>query len=122
MKNLPCYLLKLIIPSTVLIAAAFAIAMCMAVAMPASADEDWRKLHEEVKAGRIKPLAEILDSLQRDWEGQVIDVEFEEDGGQRLYEIEMLGPEGQVVEFEVNAETGELIGIEGSNINGMKRQ
>ncbi|MCK0163052.1 MULTISPECIES: PepSY domain-containing protein [unclassified Marinobacter] len=122
MKNLPCYLLKLIIPTAAFIAAALAIAFCLTAAVPASADEDWRKLHEEVQAGRIKPLGEILDSLLRDWEGQVIDVEFEEDDGMRLYEIELLGSEGQVVEFEVNAVTGELIGIEGNNINGMKRQ
>ncbi|WP_100638749.1 PepSY domain-containing protein [Marinobacter salexigens] len=122
MKNLPGYLLKLIIPTAACIAAAFAIALCLAVPVPASADDDWRKLHEEVQAGRIKPLGDILDSLLRDWDGQVIDVEFEEDDGQRLYEIELLGSEGQVVEFEVDAVTGELLGIEGTNINGMRRQ
>lgn len=122
MKNLPCLLLKLIIPTTAFMAVAFAVAMCMAVPAPVSADEDWRKLHEEVQAGRIKPLGDILDSLLRDWEGQVIDVEFEDEDGRRLYEIEMLGAEGQVVEFEVNAVTGELIGIEGNDINQMKRQ
>jgi len=33
----------------------------------------------------------------------------------------MVGPQGQVVEFEFDAATGELVGIEGVNINGMKR-
>ncbi|MBK1885035.1 PepSY domain-containing protein [Marinobacter sp. DY40_1A1] len=122
MKKLPCYLLKLIIPTAAFIVAAFAIALCLTLPMPASADEDWRKLHEEVQAGRIKPLGDILDSLLRDWDGQVIDVEFEEDDGRRIYEIELLGTQGQVVEFEVDAVTGELIGIEGKNIKGMKRQ
>ncbi len=122
MKNLPCYILKLIIPTSAFIVAAFAITLCLLGSLPASADEDWRKLHEEVQAGRIKPLGEILDGLLQDWKGQVIDVEFEEEDGRRLYEIELLGSEGQVVEFEVDAVTGELIGIEGNNINGMKRQ
>ncbi|MBQ0833056.1 PepSY domain-containing protein [Marinobacter sp.] len=122
MKNLPCYILKLIIPTSAFIVAAFVIALCLLGSLPASADEDWRKLHEEVQAGRIKPLGEILDGLLQDWKGQVIDVEFEEEDGRRLYEIELLGSEGQVVEFEVDAVTGELIGIEGNNINGMKRQ
>ncbi|MEH6560734.1 MAG: PepSY domain-containing protein [Marinobacter sp.] len=122
MKNLPCYILKLIIPTSAFIVAAFSITLCLLGSLPASADEDWRKLHEEVQAGRIKPLGEILDGLLQDWKGQVIDVEFEEEDGRRLYEIELLGSEGQVVEFEVDAVTGELIGIEGNNINGMKRQ
>lgn len=122
MKNLPCYILKLIIPTSAFIVAALAITLCLLGSLPASADEDWRKLHEEVQAGRIKPLGEILDGLLQDWKGQVIDVEFEEEDGRRLYEIELLGSEGQVVEFEVDAVTGELIGIEGNNINGMKRQ
>lgn len=122
MKNLPCYLVKLVIPTSVFIAAMLVIALCLVGAVPAFADEDWRKLHEEVQAGRIKPLGDILDSLLRDWDGQVIDVEFEQEDGRQLYEIELLGSEGQVVEFEVDATTGELIGIEGNDINGMKRQ
>lgn len=84
-------------------------------------DDDWRKLHEDVKSGKIKPLSEILDNLARDYIGQVIDVDIDDDDGERVYEIELLGPQGQVVEFEVDAVTGELIGIEGRNINGMTR-
>lgn len=84
-------------------------------------DDEWRRLHHEVKAGRIKPLSEILDSLARDWRGDVIDVDIEKDDGEILYEIELLGPEGQVVEFEINARTGEVLEIEGRNIQGMKR-
>lgn len=122
MKNLPYYLVKLVIPTSVFIAAMFVIALCLVGTVPAFADEDWRKLHEEVQAGRIKPLGDILDGLLRDWDGQVIDVEFEQEDGRRLYEIELLGSEGQVVEFEIDAATGELIGIEGNDINGMKRQ
>lgn len=85
-------------------------------------DDDWRKLHEEVLAGHIKPLREILESLERDWQGQVIDVDIETEDGRRLYEIEMLGPQGQVVVFEIDAVTGELMGMEGSNIDSMRRR
>lgn len=84
-------------------------------------DEDWRRLHEEVRAGKIKSLEEILTSLNTRYDGQVIDVDLDNEDGVRIYEIELLGPQGQVVEFEVNATTGELIGIEGSNIRGMTR-
>ena len=85
-------------------------------------DEDWRSLHREVQAGRIKPLGEILESLSKGWIGDVIDVDLDHDDGRRIYEIELLGPQGQVVEFEVDAQTGEIIEMEGRNIQGMRRR
>lgn len=93
---------------------------CMA---PASADDDdWRQLHREVQAGRIKPLSEILDLLSQDWVGEVLEVEIEKDDGQWIYEIELLGPRGQVVEFEIDARSGDIVEMEGRNLNGMRRQ
>ena len=86
------------------------------------ADDDWSELHREVEAGRIMSLSSVLNQLEEDYIGQVVEVEFERDDGQVIYEIEMIGPDGQVVEFEVDAVSGQLIGIEGSNIRGMTRK
>lgn len=83
--------------------------------------EDWRQLHREVQAGRIRPLADILDNLHREWLGEVIEVEIERDDDRWIYEIEMLGPQGQVVEFEIDAGSGEILEIEGRNIRSMRR-
>lgn len=87
-----------------------------------AADDDWRNLHREVEAGRIKSLPSVLGELEKKYVGQVVEVEFEREDGVPVYEIEMMGPDGQIVEFEVDAATGELIGIEGRNIEGMERQ
>ena len=97
---------------------------CWLGALPATADDDqdWLRLHEEVQEGKIKPLSEILDQLAEDYVGQVIDVDLDDEDGIRVYEVELLGPQGQVVEFEINAVTGELLSIEGSNIQGMERR
>ncbi|SEM15927.1 Peptidase propeptide and YPEB domain-containing protein [Halomonas daqiaonensis] len=89
---------------------------------PAPADEAWRDLHEAVREGKIVPLPEILDWLEAHYVGQVLEVELERDDGRMLYEVEMLGPQGQVVEFEFDAASGELIGMEGVNINMMQRE
>ncbi|MCK2183932.1 PepSY domain-containing protein [Halomonas getboli] len=85
-------------------------------------EEEWQALHEAVRAGRIVPLPEVLDWLEAHYLGQVLEVELDNDDGARHYEIEMLGPQGQLVEFEFDAASGELVGIEGVNIEGMRRR
>jgi uncharacterized membrane protein YkoI len=87
-----------------------------------AADEHWQDLQEAVREGRIVPLPDILDWLEARYVGQVLEVELERDDGRMVYEIEMLGPQGQVVEFAFDAASGELIGMEGVNIDGMRRE
>ncbi|TDX31423.1 putative membrane protein YkoI [Modicisalibacter xianhensis] len=84
-------------------------------------DEDWRDLHDQVQAGRLVSLPSVLDWLEARYEGTVLETELERDDGRAIYEIEMLGPQGQMVEFEFDASNGELLGIEGVNIEGMRR-
>lgn len=88
----------------------------------ARADEDWRDLHKEVKAGRLLPMATVMNKLEAEYTGLIVEVEFEQEDGLTVYEIEMLGKDGQMVEFELNAKTGEIISIEGSNVERMKRR
>lgn len=102
------------------------LALVSVVGMPAvvahADDDDWRDLHDEVRAGRFVALPSVLDWLEARYRGQVLGVELERDDGVALYEVEMIGPQGQVVEFEFDAASGELVGIEGVNIEGMKRR
>ena len=102
------------------------LALVSVVGMPPAvvhADDDaWRDLHEEVRAGRFVSLPSVLDWLEARYQGQVLGVELERDDHLALYEVEMIGPQGQLVEFEFDAASGELIGIQGVNIEGMKRQ
>lgn len=100
---------------------ALAALLFLLAASPAPADEAWRDLHEAVREGRVVPLPDILDWLEARYVGQVLEVELERDDGRMVYEVEMLGPQGQVVEFEFDAASGELIGMEGVNIDGMRR-
>jgi hypothetical protein len=87
----------------------------------AEAEPEWRDLHAEVQAGRLVAMPQILDWLETHYVGTVLEVELERDDGMTLYEVEMIGPQGQLVEFDFDATDGELIGIEGVNIDAMER-
>ena len=47
--------------------------------------------------------------------------EVERDDGLVEYEIKLLGPQGQVVEFEFDGQSGQLMQIEGVRIREMQR-
>ncbi|TVU72818.1 MULTISPECIES: PepSY domain-containing protein [Cobetia] len=83
--------------------------------------ERWRSLHDEVAAGRVISLSQLLDGLERDWLGQVVEVELDESHGELIYEVEMLGPQGQMAKFTVRASDGSLREVRGINLGDMRR-
>ncbi|GAB2801012.1 hypothetical protein GCM10027040_30900 [Halomonas shantousis] len=87
----------------------------------ADEENEWRELHDDVKAGRLVSLPSILDWLEAHYQGVILEIELERDGGQPRYEVEMLGPQGQLVEFEFDATNGKLVETEGINIEDMER-
>ena len=84
-------------------------------------DQHWGALHGEVRRGNVVPLETILDWLEAHYIGEVLEVEVERENGYVEYEIKMLGPQNQVVEFEFDGHSGQLMAIEGVRINEMRR-
>lgn len=82
-----------------------AILLLLAPALqPARADDDADRARNAVEAGRYLPLEQILrDALAR-YPGQVVEVELDDDE----YEIEILLDNGDKVELEFDARSGEL--------------
>lgn len=85
-------------------------------------DQHWEALHNEVQRGEVVPLETILDWLEANYRGEVLEVEVEREDGLVEYEIKLLGSQGQVVEFEFDGHSGQLMKIEGVRINEMRRQ
>ncbi len=91
---------------------------CLAVtAFGATAgDDDHDRARAAVEAGQTRPLAEILEAVHRDYPGEVIDVELEDDhyGGNRnsnvmiIYEIKVRTPDGRILKLRYDAQTGVL--------------
>lgn len=93
--------------STALVVTALLLIMSAAV----QADDDHLDASRLVEAGEILPLEIILQKVRQLRPGKVIEVELESDHNLKIYEIELLGPDGIVLKLELNASTGELIKI-----------
>ena len=66
-----------------------------------------------VERGELRPLAEILASISKEFGGKVLDVELErEDSGALVYEIELLADDGRVLELEYDGRTGRRLSLE----------
>lgn len=85
-------------------------ALLCALAWPvAQAGDDHEQAHRAVQAGEVMPLRGVLERLEREHPGQVLDVELERDGGRWVYEIKLLQAGGQRVKLKLDARTAELI-------------
>lgn len=86
-------------------------------AQPAAADDDdddddHERAREALERGAILPLARILDIARAETGGRVIEVEFDEDDGRYIYEVELVTPDGRRVKLEIDAATGAILKIE----------
>lgn len=77
------------------------------------ADEDHDRARKALEAGEVLPLRIILERVERDYPGQVIDVELERkdlDGMPRwIYEIKLIRPGGALVKLKLHARDGSLL-------------
>ncbi len=81
------------------------------------ADEsDHEQARQALQAGKVLPLRSVLDIVERDFPGQVVKVEFEEDDGVFLYEIRLLQPGGSLVKLKIDARDGTVLGMKGRDI------
>jgi hypothetical protein len=69
---------------------------------------DHDRVREAVARGEYVPLAGLIDDALSRHPGEVLEVELEN----HEYEIEILGVDGVILEFEYDARTGELLEIE----------
>lgn len=88
--------------------------LALSVASPAMAgdDDDHDAARRAVARGEALPLERMLVLLRRVAPGEMIDLEFERDGGRWVYEFKVLAPNGVVREVTMEARTGRVLEIE----------
>lgn len=74
-----------------------------------ASDGDHEQAQRAVQAGEVMPLRNVLERLEREHPGQVLDVELEREEGRWIYEIKLLQPSGQRVKLKLDARNAELI-------------
>ena len=100
-----------------------ALALALAIGPGAGrADEsDHEQAGQGLQAGKVLTLRSGLDMDERDFPGQVVKVEFEEDDGIFLYEIRLLQPGGSLVKLKIDARDGTVLGMKGRDIQFRNR-
>ena len=78
-------------------------------ALAVRADRDQDRAWGAVQRGEILPLSEVLTRVGRDFPGDVLEVELEDEEGGRAYEVKVLTPGGERLELRYDARTGELL-------------
>lgn len=74
--------------------------------------EDARIAREAVRRGDILPLEQILDMVAEEADGQVVEIELELEDDVWEYEVELLTPDGRLIEVTLDAGSGAVIGTE----------
>ena len=89
-------------------------ALCGALAPAVRADDDARdhdQARQALEQGRVLPLRQVLDKIEREQRGQVLKIEFEHDDGRYIYEIRLLQADGRMAKLKVDAVDGKLLSI-----------
>lgn len=83
-----------------------------ALTLPARAVDpsDHDRARKALEASEILPLRTVLEKVDSDTPGQVMEVELERKNGRWIYEIKLLRPGGVLVKLHVDASDGSIIG------------
>lgn len=79
------------------------------VSPPVLADSEQDRARAAVQAGKVLPLKTLLERLEREHPGQVLEVELEQDDGRWIYEIKLLQPGGRLIKLELDAASGAVL-------------
>ncbi len=83
----------------------------------AFAGDDHERARRALEAGEVMPLRAVLEQVERDYPGEVVEVELEREDGGWVYEIKLLRKGGDLLELELDARDGSLQRIRGRDVH-----
>ena len=76
-------------------------------------DDDHDRARRAFERGEILPLTEILKRANKDYPGQLIETELDDEHGKMVYELVIISADGQVHKLYYDARTGKLLKAKG---------
>lgn len=92
-------------------AAALVLVLLGAGTPSAAEGGDHDRARQALEAGEVLPLRTILERVERDHPGQVMEVELERQDGRWIYEIKLLRTGGALVKLIVDGRDGRVLGV-----------
>ena len=95
--------------------------MLMTLALPGSGvsfaadNPDHDLARQAVEAGDVLPLRTILDRVEREYPGQVMEVELDREKGEWVYEVKLLRKGGALMKLKIQARDGTILGFKEKN-------
>ena len=83
----------------------------LAAGAPQADESDHELARQALQQGQVLPLRQVLDKVEREYQGQVLKIEFERDDGRYLYEIRLLQADGRMAKLKVDAVDGRVLKI-----------
>lgn len=76
-------------------------------------DNDHDRARRALERGEILPLTDILKRANKEYPGQLIEAELEDDHGEMVYELVIISAEGRVYKLYYDARNGALLKVKG---------
>ena len=81
----------------------------------AADNPDHDRARQAVEAGDVLPLRTILDRVEREYPGQVMEVELDREKGEWVYEVKLLRKGGALMKLKIQARDGTILGFKEKN-------
>lgn len=85
------------------------LALLLAAPVRAGEDHDHDRARRAVLAGEILPLSAILDQVNAEYGGDLIEAELERKHGRPVYEIKLLTRDGKLLKLHYDARDGSRV-------------
>lgn len=82
---------------------------------------DMERARDALRSGQILPLSRILEAVERDFQGEVIEVELEYEHERWIYELRLLSPRGAVLKLDYNAKDATLFRARGRDLDAARK-
>ncbi|MEE8536620.1 MAG: PepSY domain-containing protein, partial [Acidobacteriota bacterium] len=90
----------------------------LAFTMGIAKGENGKESEERVTTSPIMSLEDAITAATTRFQGRVVEAELEDEDGKVVYEVKILGDDGQTREIEVDANSGKLTVEESEDTHG----